>query len=74
MKRAAAIALVIIGVMALALGYINGSWNEKVVKMGPVHIAARTRERSYFTYVGVGALAGAAVLLLLDSTSPKQRD
>jgi uncharacterized membrane protein YidH (DUF202 family) len=63
--KIAAIALIVIGVIALAYGGISYTREKKVIDLGPIQATAKTRETIPLPPVlGVAAIAGGVVLLL----------
>ena len=63
--KIAAIALIIVGVIALAYGGISYTREKKVLDIGPIEATTKTRETIPLPPVlGVAAIAGGVVLLL----------
>jgi len=61
-----AIALIVIGVIALAYGGISYTREKKVLDIGPLEATTKTRETIPLPPVfGVAAIAGGVVLLLV---------
>jgi uncharacterized membrane protein YidH (DUF202 family) len=65
MMKLAAIALIALGVIALAYGGISYTREKKVIDLGPIEATTKTRETIPLPPVlGVAAIAGGVVLLL----------
>jgi uncharacterized membrane protein YidH (DUF202 family) len=63
--KLAAIALVVLGVIALAYGGISYTREKKVIDLGPIQATAKTRETIPLPPVlGVVAIAGGVALLV----------
>jgi len=66
MIRIAAIALIVLGVIALAIGGISYTREKKVLDIGPLQATTKTRETITLPpLLGIGAIAGGVVLLLV---------
>ena len=66
--KIAAIVLIVLGVISLAYGGISYTREKKVVDLGPLQATTRTRETLPLPPVlGVAAIAGGVVLLLVSS-------
>ena len=66
--RIAAIALIVLGFVALAYGGITYTRREKVIDIGPIEATTKTRETIPLPPVfGVAAVAGGIVLLIVAS-------
>ena len=64
--KIAAIALIVLGVIALAYGGISYTKQEKVLDIGPIEATAKTRETIPLPPVlGVAAVAGGVILLVV---------
>jgi hypothetical protein len=64
--KIAAIALIVLGVIALAYGGISYTRDKKVLDIGPIEATARTRETIPLPpLLGVAAIAGGVVLLVV---------
>jgi hypothetical protein len=64
--KIAAIALIVIGVIALAYGGISYTREEKVLDIGPIEATAKTRETIPLPPIlGAAAIAGGVVLLVV---------
>jgi uncharacterized membrane protein YidH (DUF202 family) len=64
--KIAAIALIVIGVIALAYGGISYTREKKVVDIGPIEATTKTRETIPLPPVlGVAAIVGGVALLLV---------
>ena len=64
--KIAAIALIVVGVIALAYGGISYTREKKVLDIGPIEATARTRETIPLPPVlGIAAIAGGIVLLVV---------
>jgi uncharacterized membrane protein YidH (DUF202 family) len=64
--KIAAIALIVLGVIALAYGGISYTREEKVLDIGPIEATAKTRETIPLPPVlGVAAVAGGVILLVV---------
>ena len=66
--KAAAIVLIVLGVISLAYGGISYTREKKVVDLGPLQATTKTRETIPLPPVlGVAAIAGGIVLLVVSS-------
>jgi hypothetical protein len=66
--KIAAIALIVVGVIALAYGGISYTRDKKVLDIGPIEATARTRETIPLPpLLGVAAIAGGIVLLVVSA-------
>jgi uncharacterized membrane protein YidH (DUF202 family) len=64
--KIAAIALIVIGVIALAYGGISYTREKKVLDIGPLEATTQTRETIPLPPIlGVAAIAGGVVMLLV---------
>lgn len=64
--KIAAIALIVLGVIALAYGGISYTREEKVLDIGPIEATTKTRETIPLPPVlGVAAVAGGVILLVV---------
>ena len=64
--KIAAIALIVVGVIALAYGGISYTREKKVLDIGPIEATTRTRETIPLPPVlGIAAIAGGIVLLVV---------
>ena len=64
--KLAAIALIVVGVIALAYGGISYTREKKVLDIGPIEATTKTRETIPLPPVlGIAAIAGGVVLLLV---------
>jgi hypothetical protein len=64
--KVAAIALIVLGVVALLYGGISYTRNKKVIDIGPIEATAKTRETIPLPpLLGVAAIAGGVVLLVV---------
>ena len=63
-----ALALIILGVIALAYGGISYTRDKKVIDLGPIQATAKTQETIPLPPVlGIAAIAGGAVMLVAAS-------
>jgi len=63
--KLAAIALIVLGVIALAYGGISYTREKKVIDLGPIEATAKTRETIPLPPVlGIAAIAGGVALLV----------
>jgi hypothetical protein len=64
--KLAAIALIVLGVLALAYGGISYTREKKVIDLGPIEATAKTRETIPLPpLLGIAAIAGGVGLLLV---------
>jgi len=63
--KLAAIALIVLGVIALAYGGISYTREKKVIDLGPIEATAKTRETIPLPPIlGIAAIAGGVALLV----------
>ena len=66
--KLAAIALIVLGVFALAYGGISYTREKKVIDLGPIEATTKTRETIPLPPIlGIAAIAGGTLLLVVTS-------